>query len=91
MEDETNRVSEERSEWHSFASGRKTITYFKSFEEARDYGRQQMASRSPKERLEVLEEMRKHFLKDFLLPDGKWPPIQPVIAIKKGVFNRLNG
>jgi hypothetical protein len=86
MEEDADKVNEESPGRHPSPHPNRTITFFKSFEEARDGRRQQMANRTPRQRLQVLEQMRKHFLKDYLLPNGKWPPLQLVITIKKGVF-----
>ncbi len=86
MDDESNEVNEPQEAYQVSAPGKKTLTFFNSFEEAKDAGRKKMAEMSPKQRLEALEEMRKHFLKHLLLPNGKWPPLALVLNIKKGVF-----
>ena len=59
------------------------IKIFHSFEEQEEYQLQQMANRSYKERLEHLEMLRKFFLKDYLLPNGEWAPIEKIITIQK--------
>ncbi len=86
MDAENNEVNEPQGAWQGSTTGVKTLTFFNSFEEAKDYGRKRMAEMSPKQRLENLEEMRKHFLKHLLLPNGQWPPFVPVLTIKKGVL-----
>jgi hypothetical protein len=86
MDDKKDEVNEPQVNYHRTGSDKRTLTFFNSFEDAKDFGRRKMAEMSPKQRLESLEEMRKHFLKGYLLPNGKWPPISQVLTIKKGVI-----
>ncbi len=57
------------------------IKIFKSFEEQAEYQLQQMAKRTKLELMDKLEELRIHFLKEHLLPNGKWKPIEKKITI----------
>ena len=47
------------------------------------YHLQKMALQSHEECLQKLDELRRIFYKEYLLPDGSWPPIAKVITIKK--------
>jgi hypothetical protein len=42
-----------------------------------------MALQSHEECLQKLDELRRIFYKEYLLPDGSWPPIAKVITVKK--------
>jgi hypothetical protein len=59
----------------------KSITFFNSLNEMEDFDRLKMAKMTAAERLEKLEQMRKFFYKEYLNPDGTWPPLDRVIRI----------
>ena len=60
----------------------KTIHFFSSFEEQEEFHRKQMASLTHEELLTNLERMRRLFLREHILPDGKWKPLARTIRIK---------
>lgn len=62
---------------------KKWIHVFSSFEDEKNYNSKKQASLSYDERLSQLEELRKLVYKDYLLPDGNWPPLAKVITITK--------
>lgn len=62
---------------------KKEIHIFNSFEEQNDFHLQKMALQSHEECLQKLDELRRIFYKEYLLPDGSWPPIAKVITVKK--------
>jgi hypothetical protein len=67
----------------TYGTGNKKITFFKSFEQAEEYGMREMASHTPEQRMEFLEILRKRFFHDRLV-NGKWPPLKRIITIEKG-------
>ena len=78
----TNNIKNEANEPVSIYA-EKSIQIFNSFEEQEDFQRKQMATLGPEELLNNLEKMRKFFLKQYLLPDGSWPPLAKIITIHK--------
>lgn len=58
------------------------IHIFKSFEEQKEFKVLEMAKLSPTQLMDKLEAMRKIFLRNYLLPDGNWKPIEKTITIK---------
>lgn len=87
MSDEENNLnnvnSNELNEPSASYFSKKQIQIFNSFEEQSDYHLQKMALQTPEESLQRLDELRRIFYKDYLLPDGSWPPIAKIITIKK--------
>ena len=77
-----SKASEPKEDYGS-KNADKAIRFFSSFEEMEEYGRQRMADNTQEERLRNLEAMRKIFLRQYLLPDGNWPPLARVITIKE--------
>ena len=59
----------------------KSITFFNSLNEMEDFDRLKMARMTGEERMEKLEQMRNFFYKEYLNPDGTWPPLDRVIRI----------
>ncbi len=78
--DEDNKSDKELNE-PSVGYNRKEIMVFYSAEEQADYERKIMASLTHEELLSKLEAMRKFFLRDYLLPNGEWPPLSKKIRI----------
>lgn len=78
MTEENDIVNEPAFE---YSKNQKEITFFNSFDEIEDFGRLKMAKMTPAERLNNLEQMRKFFYKDYLNPDGTWPPLDRVITV----------
>jgi len=73
----TNKVSEPQAVYGT------SIQFFSSHDEQEDFHRRQMAGLTPRELLDKLEEMRKIFLKEYLLQDGTWPFLKRIITFKK--------
>jgi hypothetical protein len=63
--------------------GKRTIHFFNSFEEQEEFQRAEMAKLNHEELMTKLEMMRKFFLREHLLPNGKWPSLSKVITIQK--------
>jgi hypothetical protein len=84
MEDDQNKVNEPGVEYSPAGKSTRTITFFKSFEEAELHGLRQMASHTYEERLANLEILRKRTYHHLLLPNGQWPPLKRIITIEKG-------
>ena len=80
MPDEKDIVNESAFEY-SNSQNEKKITFFNSFDEMEDFGKLKMAKMTAAERLTTLEQMRKFFYKDYLKPDGTWPPLDRVITV----------
>ncbi len=78
-DNDSNQMNEPRP---SFLS-KKDITVFQSFDEQKNHQLQKMAAQTHEESLAILFEMRKVFLKQYLLSDGTLPPIARIITIKK--------
>jgi hypothetical protein len=64
----------------------KQIRFFKSFDEAQEYGLSQMASHSYRQRLTNLNVIRKRTYAHLLLADGSWPPISRTITIIQATY-----
>lgn len=60
----------------------RSFKIFSSFEEQENYHLKQMASLSREELMNKLEEMRKFFMREYILPGGEWPPLKKTISIK---------
>jgi hypothetical protein len=87
MEEDKNKVNETGVEYKSISqSGKRTITFFNSFEEAQLSGLREMASHTPEQRLANLEILRKRTYHHLLLPDGSWPKMPRIITIEYGTF-----
>ena len=86
MDEDKNEVNEPGAEYISPKKiTNRTITFFKSFEEAETHGLKQMAAHTYEERLANLEILRKRTYSHLLLPNGHWPSIQRTITIVKGI------
>lgn len=60
-----------------------SLHIFKSAEEQEEFELIQMANRTPEESLNKLEAMRRFFFKEYLLPNGKWPPVKRIITFRE--------
>jgi len=78
-----NNSTKQKAEEPSSSYNRGEIKIFHSFEEQEEYQLQKMSNRTYKERLDHLELLRKFFLREYLLPDGNWAPIEKIITIQK--------
>jgi hypothetical protein len=65
------------------------IKIFNSFEEEAEYVALQSFNTSYAQRLKNLEMLRKQVFNQYLLPDGTWQPIKPIIAILKPYTNDI--
>ena len=91
MESETpgkkdNQSVNEPSAEYQKTSAKKSLLFFNSFEESKDYGRKQMAEHTYQERLRNLEIIRKRIYAEFLLPNGEWPPLSRTFKVIKATF-----
>ena len=82
MEDEANNKVNEPEVAYKPA-GKKTITFYNSFEEMEEDRYRYLASTTHQQRLQYLEERRKVKFRDYLQPDGKFPPLKRTITIIK--------
>ena len=84
---EQNKKNKEQSQANEpivhYSTGGKKLVFFSSFEQQEEYELKQMASLTKDELLNKLEDMRKFFLRDHLLPDGNWAPVKRIITIIK--------
>ena len=82
-----NKKTKEQSQVNEpaihYSPGGKKLVFFNSFEQQEEYELKQMASLSKDELLNKLEDMRKFFLRDHLLPNGNWAPVKRIITILK--------
>ncbi|MCB0472603.1 MAG: hypothetical protein KDC56_06050 [Flavobacteriaceae bacterium] len=79
------KLAEAREPLTFYADTGKKIVFFQSHKQQEIYELKQMAAMTPAERLHKLEEMRKFFLRQFLLPNGDWPPVRRTITFTKPV------
>ena len=80
-EEKQDEVNEPQAEYRP---AKKSITFFNSFDQAEQQGREEMKSHSPMQRMINLEILRKRLYKQFLTADGKWPLPKKIITIEKG-------
>ena len=76
--DKTSEVNEP-----AISYGKRTIHVFKSFAEEEQFKLKKMAAMTPEQLMDTLEAMRRFFLKEHLLADGKWKPLERIITIRK--------
>jgi len=82
MEDEKkDQVNEPQAIYK--AAGKKTITFYNSFEEMEEDRYRFLASLSYVQRINYLEDRRKIKFRDHLQPDGTFPPLKKTITIIK--------
>lgn len=85
MDENENKVNEPAADYvKPLPDNKRSITFFKSFEEAELHGLKEMAAHSHAQRLINLEIIRKRTYAHLLLPNGEWPPLKRVITIEKG-------
>ena len=82
MDDEKDKVNEPQVAYNAIKS-KKTITFYNSFEEMEEDRWRFLASLSYEQRLVYLEERRKVKFREYLQPDGTFPPLQRTITIIK--------
>ena len=78
-----NKKATEKTAKESAVAYKRELKNFNSFEEQAEYELKQMAKLTPVQLMDKLEQMRKIFLKQYLLPDGSWQPIKKIIQIQK--------
>jgi hypothetical protein len=84
-DEKKNEVNEPAAKYVR-SEGSRRITFFKSFEEAEEHGRKVMASHSPQERLQYLEELRKRVYFQYLDAKKQWKPMKHIITIDYAVY-----
>lgn len=82
--EENDKVNEPQA---NYSIEDKKITFFSSFAEQEAYELKQMALQTHKQSLDKLEQLRLFFLKQHLLPDGNWKPIERIITITNSKTN----
>lgn len=78
----SSNENDTNNESNSLYSQKKEIKIFSSFEDQKLFYLTKMANQNHRECLEKLDELRRIFYKDYLLPDGSWPPIKKTIKFK---------
>jgi hypothetical protein len=81
--EEENKDKVNEPQVHYKPAGKKTITFYNSFDEMEEDRYRYLASRSHEECLAHLEEFRKNMYHDALLPDGTWPLLSRKLTIIK--------
>ena len=82
MEDEPNIVNDPQAEY-IVPNKKKTITFYNSFQEMEEDRWRYLASTTYEQRLQYLEERRKIKYREYLQPNGTWPPLKKTITIIK--------
>lgn len=66
------------------------IVFFNSFEEENEYVAKERAAIPHDKRMMYIEELRKRVFNNYLLPDGKWSPIEKVFKIMPPYTNDIS-
>ena len=65
----------------------KTVRFFSSYEEENEYVAKQRAALSYEERMTYIEDLRKKVFTGYLMPDGRWKPIEKIFKIMSPYTN----
>ena len=65
----------------------KTVRFFSSYEEENEYVAKQRAALSYEERMTYIEDLRKKVFNSYLMPDGRWKPIEKIFKIMSPYTN----
>jgi hypothetical protein len=83
MSDTPNNDNEVNEPGLNYQPMKKTLTFFKSLDDQKDYQLKLMAEQTPFESMRKMESLRRLFLKNFLQDDGNWPPLKRLFKMKK--------